>query len=165
MSESKLVTFSPGSSGSGGTGAAAAAQPRLNGAAILVDGNDYPGVRMACDALAEDFGRVAKGPPSVVHAVSAHAATDDTGAAATEETVIIVGSLASSGLIRTLVDRGQLRVDGIRGKWESFCTAVVERPACAPRFRTALVIAGSDKRGTIFGVYTLSEQIGVSPYV
>jgi hypothetical protein len=29
---------------------------------------------------------------------------------------------------------------------------------------SALVIAGSDKRGTIYGIYDLSEQIGVSPW-
>jgi len=28
----------------------------------------------------------------------------------------------------------------------------------------ALVIIGSDKRGTIFGTYTVSEQLGVSPW-
>ena len=33
-----------------------------------------------------------------------------------------------------------------------------------PGIRSALVIAGSDKRGTIFGIYDVSEQIGVSPW-
>src|ERR1051326_4832968 len=33
-----------------------------------------------------------------------------------------------------------------------------------PGIDRALVIAGSDKRGTIYGVYDLSEQIGVSPW-
>ena len=28
----------------------------------------------------------------------------------------------------------------------------------------ALVIAGSDRRGAVFGIYDLSEQIGVSPW-
>ena len=34
-----------------------------------------------------------------------------------------------------------------------------------PGVDQALVIAGSDKRGTIYGIYDLSEQIGVSPVV
>jgi hypothetical protein len=39
---------------------------------------------------------------------------------------------------------------------------VVRNPL--PGLKSALVIAGSDKRGTIFGIYDLSEQIGVSPW-
>ena len=53
-------------------------------------------------------------------------------------------------------------MSGVAGKWESAVTTVVEQPM--PGVRRALVIAGSDKRGTIFGVYDLSEQIGVSPW-
>ena len=51
---------------------------------------------------------------------------------------------------------------GSRGQWESALTTVVEQPM--PGVRRALVIAGADKRGTIYGIYDLSEQIGVSPW-
>ena len=50
----------------------------------------------------------------------------------------------------------------IRDRWESSVIQVVARPL--PGVERALVIAGSDKRGTIFGVYDVSEQIGVSPW-
>ena len=33
-----------------------------------------------------------------------------------------------------------------------------------PGVERALVIAGADRRGTIFGIYEVSEQIGVSPW-
>lgn len=50
----------------------------------------------------------------------------------------------------------------IRGKWESYITKVVDNPF--PGIDRALVIAGSDMRGTIYGLYDVSEQIGVSPW-
>ena len=50
----------------------------------------------------------------------------------------------------------------VTGKWESTLIQVVADPL--PGVASALVIAGSDKRGTIYGIYDLSEQIGVSPW-
>jgi hypothetical protein len=65
-------------------------------------------------------------------------------------------------LIDALVSNHKLDVSGIAGKWESAVTTVVEHPMKG--VRRALVIAGADKRGTIYGIYDLSEQIGVSPW-
>ena len=76
------------------------------------------------------------------------------------ETAIIVGSLNSS-LIRHLAKEVIVDVSELDGKWESFMTTVVDQPL--PSVEKALVIAGSDKRGAIFGIYTLSEQAGQSP--
>ena len=56
----------------------------------------------------------------------------------------------------------KIDVSSIAGKWESFLIQVVAKPL--PGVSSALVIAGSDKRGTIYGIYDLSEQIGVSPW-
>jgi hypothetical protein len=64
-------------------------------------------------------------------------------------------------MLKELENSGKLNTSSIRGKWESFITAVVESPF--PGCERSLVIAGSDKRGAIFGAYTLSSQIGVSP--
>lgn len=50
----------------------------------------------------------------------------------------------------------------IEGKWESFASKVVMDPI--PGCSQALVIAGSMPRGTIYGIYDISEQIGVSPW-
>ena len=48
------------------------------------------------------------------------------------------------------------------GAWESFVIATVSDPL--PGVKQALVIVGSDRRGTAYGVFTLSEAIGVSPW-
>jgi Glycosyl hydrolase family 115 len=76
-------------------------------------------------------------------------------------TVIIAGTIGNSTVIDGLVKSGKLNVTAIQGQWESFVSQLVKNPiAGCPQ---ALVIAGSDPRGTIYGIYDVSEQIGVSP--
>lgn len=81
---------------------------------------------------------------------------------AAADTVIIAGTLGSSKIIDDLVSRGKLDVSAIEGKWESFVSQLVESPVAG--CERAVVIAGSDPRGAIFGLYDISEQIGVSPW-
>jgi hypothetical protein len=76
--------------------------------------------------------------------------------------VVIVGTLGKSAAIDALVAAGKLDASDLRGKWESFVITTVVQPL--PGVERALVIAGSDKRGTIYGIYELSEQLGVSPW-
>lgn len=56
--------------------------------------------------------------------------------------------------------RHKLDTSSITGQWEAGLTQVVKNPF--PCVHQALVIVGADKHGTIFGLYTLSEQIRVS---
>ena len=74
----------------------------------------------------------------------------------------VVGTLGKSPRIDKLVKSGKLLTAGVAGKWESYVRQVVANPE--PGIDEALVIAGSDKRGTIYGIYDLSSQIGVSPW-
>lgn len=78
-------------------------------------------------------------------------------------TTILVGTVGKSAVIDQLVKQRKIDVSGIKGKWEAFQTQIVKNPIAG--VSEALVIAGSDKRGSIFGIYEISEQIGVSPYV
>lgn len=127
----------------------------LQSSVIVVDERDHEGVHIAARNLAEDFARVTKGSPRPILR-SNGARLDVTGSVA-----IVVGCIESSPLVQSLERNGKIDCSGIRGKWESFQTSLVQEPfdGCS----WALVIAGSDKRGTIYGTYTLSEQIGVSP--
>lgn len=122
---------------------------------VYVDADDFEGVHIAVHTLAEDFARVTGQTPPKVRAISQPVKE------AATETAVIVGSLTRSSVVRTLVQEGKLDVSTIDGKWECYTTNIVTDPI--PGVKKALVIAGSDKRGTIYGVYTLSEQIGVSP--
>ncbi|MBD8488014.1 glycosyl hydrolase 115 family protein [Echinicola sp. CAU 1574] len=78
------------------------------------------------------------------------------------QNMVIIGTFGTGGLIDQLVASGKLKVSGIAGRWETFVVETIEEPFVG--VEQALVIAGSDKRGTIFGIYEMSEQIGVSPW-
>ena len=119
---------------------------------LLVSASDWPGVIRAAGDLSEDVKRVTDQQPAVLQ---------DT-AAVRNRDVILIGTIGKSLLIDDLIRRHKLDVTGVAGKWESAVTTIVDQPM--PGIRRALVIAGSDKRGTIFGIYDLSEQIGVSPW-
>ncbi len=120
-----------------------------NGAAagLRVDAADWPGVLRAARDLQADINRVTGVSPAW-----------NTGG----RRLILIGTVGRSPLIDGLARAGKIDVSAIRGKWESFFLQTVANPL--PGVDSALVIAGSDKRGTIFGIYDLSEQIGVSPW-
>ena len=120
-------------------------------ASIYVDSQDWPGVIRAAGDLQSDIGRVTSRKPSILHEMESLSGN-----------VIIIGTIGKSRIIDGLAEAGKIDVGRIAGKWESFSIQVVRRPL--PDVATALVIAGSDKRGTIYGIYDLSEQIGVSPW-
>lgn len=120
-------------------------------APVLVSPDDYPCVGRAATDLREDVERVSGVKPARI---------DDKGTAA--RFTVIVGTIGKSPIIDQLVKSGKLDVRSITGMWESFVIATVAAPM--PGVEQALVIAGSDKRGTIYGIYEISEQIGVSPW-
>ena len=115
---------------------------------IYLDKNEYKGVRIASDNLSDDFRRV-----------YGHAA--ESVCESTSDTIIIVGSY-SSPIIDRLFSAGKLDRKALEGKREKYIMQTVDSPI--PGVRAALVIAGSDMRGTIYGIYELSEMIGVSPW-
>nr|WP_234022862.1 glycosyl hydrolase 115 family protein [Sorangium cellulosum] len=118
---------------------------------LVVSSDDHEGVLRVVDDLAADIERVTDAEAEVVK--------DEIPDGATE--VILVGTLGKSPLIDALEEDGKLDVSGVSGKWEAFVTQIVEDPM--EGVDRALVIAGSDQRGAIFGAYDLSSQIGVSP--
>ena len=120
-------------------------------APLWLDAHDWPGVIRAAGDLQTDMERVSGVRPALA-----------TSPAAPGRVAVIIGTVGHSALIDRLARSGKLDVAAIRGRWEAFLHEVVENPL--PGVERALVIAGSDKRGTIYGIYDLSEQIGVSPW-
>ncbi|KAL7271316.1 hypothetical protein RUND412_005937 [Rhizina undulata] len=126
-------------------------------AGLVVDGNDWPGVIRAANDLSKDFDRVTgHALPLLFYNSSA------TSFKPSSKLAILVGTIGNSSIIDGLIKSKKIDVSKTAGKWESFQTQLVSSPL--PGISSALVIAGSDKRGTIFGIYTISEQIGVSPW-
>ena len=120
-------------------------------AILYVDLHDYAGVVRVTNDLQADIKRVTNLTLEVMHEQA------DLGTNA-----VIVGTIGKSPTIDRLIQEDKIDVAQIKGKWESFLIEVVPEPL--PNVESGLVIAGSDKRGTIYGVYDLSEQIGVSPW-
>ena len=122
-------------------------------AAILhVDGKEFPGVARIAGDLQLDVERVTGVKPVL----------NRTPPAKGEKVAVVIGTVGRGGLIDQLIATGKLDVASIKGKWEGFLIETVKAPF--PGVEQALVIAGSDKRGTVFGIYEVSEQIGVSPW-
>ena len=76
--------------------------------------------------------------------------------------IIIIGTVDKSSLIKKLLRTKKINVDSIKGKWETFKLQTLNNPL--PGIQNAFVIVSSDKRGAAYGVFELSEQIGVSPW-
>ena len=107
-------------------------------ATICCPEGEWEGVRIAAESLAADFGRVS-GRDAVI--------------SKGDEANIMVGSVDSgSGVVSLLSEEELSSLNGCREKY-----IMVARDG-------KLVIAGSDKRGTIYGIYSLSRQMGVSPW-
>src|SRR6185437_564968 len=76
--------------------------------------------------------------------------------------IVIIGSIKGSKLIQQLIQSKKINVDSIKNKWESYQIQIINNPFKG--IARALVIAGSDKRGTAYGVFEISKQMGVSPW-
>ncbi len=120
-------------------------------AEIVYSADDFKVVHIAAHDLAADIERVTGRKPVIrtnLTAVSAHA--------------VFIGTLGKSAIVNQLVHSNKLDFSCIRGRWENFLIATVTNPL--PGVANGLLIVGSDRRGTAFGVYELSQAIGVSPW-
>ena len=141
MLEESLVSFEP-----------VDGSVALQGATIIHDGQDAETVKIAVRALASDWEDITGTEASTCQWMSNSTRSCEA------ETAIVVGTVGSD-LIKELGDK--VAVSDIEGKWETFQTSVISDPLHG--VGKALVIAGSDKRGAAFGLYTLAEQSGQSP--
>ncbi|MBV8859220.1 MAG: glycosyl hydrolase 115 family protein [Acidobacteria bacterium] len=118
---------------------------------VLVSAEDFKVVRIAAGDLASDVERVTGVRPAV-----------RTEAAGLSSHAVLVGTLGKSAFIDGLAKQGKIDAKSLSGKWESFLVTTVKDPL--PGVRVGLVVAGSDRRGTAYGVYELSQAAGVSPW-
>ena len=116
---------------------------------IYMDTNDCKGVSYAAHALLKDIKSVSDATATL---------TSDAGFLKKADTVrpaIIVGTIGHSAAIDQLVKQKRINGNLLKGKREKFIITLIDGQ---------LVIAGSDRRGTIYGIYELSQQMGVSPW-
>lgn len=115
---------------------------------ILIDENDDSAVKIAVANLQKDFERVSGRQAEMMFTSQGNR-------------LIIIGSLGSR-YIKMLIKNGKINEKELKNKTEKYIMTVVQNPL--PGVDEALVIVGSDRRGTVYGTYELSEQIGVSPW-
>ena len=125
------------------------------GPTVAISGDDWYGVQRAANDLAIDFGRVT-GINGTIIAINGSTSIQSS------VPVIIAGTIGRSMLVDSLVEQQMLDVSETEGQWEAYTTQLVGNPTGG--VSQALVVAGADKRGTIYGLYDISEQIGVSPW-
>jgi hypothetical protein len=113
-------------------------------AAVYIDEGDAKVVSIAANAFANDVQLISDKRMQVLHEMPA------------KGFVVVAGTIGQSKLIDELIKSKQLDVKGINNKWERF---IIQQTG------NKLVIAGSNPRGTAYGLFHLSRTIGVSPWV
>lgn len=115
---------------------------------IVMDATEDEGIKMAITNLQHDIRQVCNNQPALLNNIPA-------------KRCVIIGSYHSA-IIQKLITAGKIDKEQLINKNEKFLLQVIAKPADG--VDEALVIAGSDKRGTIYGIYELSKQMGVSPW-
>ncbi|KAK3328444.1 hypothetical protein B0T19DRAFT_424554 [Cercophora scortea] len=126
---------------------------------IRVAPDDLPGVLRVANDLAVDFGKVLGVNATVV---VADWSTTIAQKKLSTKPVIILGTVGKSSLVDNLVTSNKIDTSAIANKWETFSYQVVQTPWAGQD--AVFVVTGSDMRGTVFGAYDVSEEIGVSPW-
>ena len=125
---------------------------------IYLDHNDCRGVSYAVQALIKDIQNVSGSPASIISDANTASSKDSPTASKqgnAPRANILVGTIGHSAAIDRLVKQRRLDAKLLQGKHEKFIITLIDGQ---------LVIAGSDRRGTIYGIYELSQQMGVSPW-
>lgn len=117
-------------------------------------GEDYDGLSLIAASVAKDISLVTKEKAK---------ANVITKTESLKEYAIIAGSIGNNAIIDSLIEQGKVDASQIKGKREVYRIQVVENPVA--NVKKAIVVIGSDKRGTIYGLYHISEKMGVSPWV
>lgn len=134
-------------------------------ATIVIDSSDWPGVHRAAIDLQNDLEKVTGIRPIVLNLTLSSNTDSFRTANSVTNTPIIIGTLGKSSLVNLLKQSNRKlssKLSTIEGKWEASVSEVVSPPVLG--FTAAYAIIGSDKRGTIYGIYDFLEQAGVSPW-
>jgi len=123
----------------------------LAASSVYVDSSDFKLAGIAAGLFCDDVQTVTSRRPSLVH---------DAGSLSGQ--AVIIGTIGHSALVDQLIAAGKIKADDVAGQWETYRIATVDHPL--PNVDSALIIAGSDRRGTAYGVFDLSKRIGVSPW-
>lgn len=118
-------------------------------AVIYVDANDFALVKKSAELLQADIEMVTGKKIDITNSISS-----------LTKNIIVIGSAERSSLITAWLKLAKIKSPG--KQWEAYSIQTINKPD--KNIEAALVISGSDRRGTAYGVFELSKQIGVSPW-
>ena len=124
----------------------------LDNAAIYADKNDFSLVTKSAELLQQDIEMVTGKKLVIINNIEKP-----------YRTIIAIGTITNSAFIKELTAKKKIDCNSINGKWESYKVQAIDGSFMMP-VQNILVVAGSDRRGTAYGVFELSRQIGVSPW-
>lgn len=117
---------------------------------IVLDKNDYEGITLVSKWFVDDLNKVTGQTPKVYNELPG------------AEYLVLVGTIGKNQWIDELVTNGKINVTDLKGQWENSLVQVIDNPF--EGVKKALVLVGSDKRGTIYSMLNFSRAIGVSPW-
>jgi hypothetical protein len=117
-------------------------------ATICIDQNEASVVRKAAGMFQNDVSEITGFKPLLQKEIPSSG------------NAIITGTLGKSKLLQSVIKKYQLSTDSVAGKWEAFFIQIIER-----KQGKLLVVMGSDRRGTAYGILELSRLIGISPWI
>jgi len=118
---------------------------------VLVDPQDSKTVHLGARLFSEDVERVTGQKPELRRDLES-----------VSSLCVIAGTIDHCQFIEELIEKRTIDVSAISGQWESCLMQVVDKPFQG--IDRALVVAGSDRRGTVYGLLEISKQMGVSPW-
>ncbi len=121
-------------------------------ASILVETEEYEGVKKIAEKSAQDIYLVTGVKPDIVTEKQEKSIN-----------MVLYATVEKSKLIEQLHKQRKIHYELVKGKREVYGIQIVENPWEGTE--KLLVVYGSEKRGTIYGIFALSELIGVSPLV
>jgi hypothetical protein len=120
-------------------------------ATVYVDPTDHSVTEIAAADLCRDLRRVTGERPSLVESMDA---VDGVG--------VVVGTVGESAGVDACLSEANFDVSTFSGRRESYRIETVQQPT--QNIDACVVAAGSDRRGTAYGVYDLAQAFGVSPW-
>lgn len=126
---------------------------------ICLEQSAFPGVIRVTEKVAHDVELVSGKKPQILVEKEIPETLESSG----EDWTIIAATKGRSSFLKKLEEAGSAELKELEQKRECYAWIF---PEIKNRTKSnLLVIAGSDKRGTIYGLFHLSEMLGVSPFV
>jgi len=115
---------------------------------LVVDKNESSVVKNTIDLFRNDIFEITGQKLNIQNSV------------ATAGQSIIAGTLGQSKILAKIIQKYKLNSDSVTGLWEAFSIQIIQR-----KEGNLLVVIGSDRRGTAYGILELSRMIGISPWI